>query len=130
MNILSKTIKVMWDFTEDKPIYLQLTEQMCLRIANGTYRPGDKFPSVRDIATEAGVNPNTVQRAFAELERSGIVCAQRTAGRFITEDSQMIYKLREDLAKEHADNYLKKMASLGYNRNEATDFLSKVKEEL
>jgi len=85
---------------------------------------------VRDIATEAGVNPNTVQRAFAELERSGIVCAQRTAGRFITEDSQMIYKLREDLAKEHADNYLKKMASLGYNRNEAADFLSKVKEEL
>jgi DNA-binding transcriptional regulator YhcF (GntR family) len=58
------------------------------------------------------------------------VCAQRTAGRFITEDSQMIYKLREDLAKEHADNYLKKMASLGYNRNEAADFLSKVKEEL
>ncbi len=120
----------MWDFTEDKPIYLQLTEQMCLRIANGTYKPGDKFPSVRDIATEAGVNPNTVQRAFAELERSGIVCAQRTAGRFITEDSQMIYKLREDLAKEHADNYLKKMASLGYNRNEAADLLSKVKEEL
>ena len=120
----------MWDFTDDKPIYLQLTEQMCLRIANGTYKPGDKFPSVRDIATEAGVNPNTVQRAFSELERSGIVCAQRTTGRFITEDSDMIYKLREDLAKEHAQTFLKKMASLGYSRNEAADFLSKVKEEL
>ena len=120
----------MWDFTDDKPIYLQLTEQMCLRIANGTYKPGEKFPSVRDIATEAGVNPNTVQRAFSELERRGIVCAQRTAGRFITEDSDMIYKLREDLAKEHADNYLKKMASLGFSPDEATTFLSKVKEEL
>ncbi len=81
---------VNWEFQSDRPIYTQLVEQIKLRIISGIYKPGDKLPSVRDFAQEASVNPNTMQRALAELEKDGLVYSQRTSGRFITEDIEMI----------------------------------------
>ena len=103
----------MWEFTNDRPIYLQLIEQIKLRVINGTYKPGDKVPSVREIAMEAGVNPNTVQRAFLELERSGILSTQRTLGRFVTDKETDIQNNRDDMAKAQVEIFVGKMKELG-----------------
>ena len=75
-----------WQFSNDAPIYTQLIEQIQVGIVAGAFPPGERLPSVRDLATEAGVTPNTMQRALAELERDGLVFSHRTAGRFVTED--------------------------------------------
>lgn len=79
-----------WQISNDAPVYAQLIEQIQVGIASGVFAPGERLPSVRDLATEAGVNPNTMQRALAELERQGLVYSQRTAGRFVTEDHKMV----------------------------------------
>ena len=78
-----------WHFDNDRPIYTQLLEQILFLIVSGQYPPGSKLPSVRDLASEASVNPNTMQRALTELERSGLIYSQRTSGRFVTEDRAM-----------------------------------------
>ena len=75
-----------WKIDDGRPIWTQLKEQMIKRIVSGTYSSGEKLPSVRDLAGEAGVNPNTMQKALAELERMGLVYSQRTSGRFVTDD--------------------------------------------
>lgn len=116
----------MWEFTNDRPIYLQLMEQMTLMVTNGTYKPGEKVPSVRDLATEAGVNPNTVQRAFAELERNGVLVSQRTSGRYITEDGESLKHLKGELAKEQIHGFIKKMEKIGFSSDEV---IRLIKEE-
>ena len=83
-----------WKFNDGAPIYLQIVNTLKRNIASGAYPPGSRLPSVRDLALEAGVNPNTMQRALSELERSGLVNSQRTAGRFITEDASALLDLR------------------------------------
>ena len=75
-----------WIFEQGRPIYTQIVEQIRINIANGTYEPGQQLPSVRDLAMEAAVNPNTMQRAFSELERDGLIYTVRTSGRFVTEE--------------------------------------------
>lgn len=117
----------MWDFRADRPIYLQLIEQLQLMIVGGTYRPGDKLPSVRDLAQEAAVNPNTMQKALTELERSGILYSQRTNGRFITEDKAMIEQIRNQLAGEQVSVFLQKMKEFGY---ESKDIISLIEERM
>ncbi len=81
-----------WNLNSDRPIFMQIIEIIQLDIISGRYAPGEKLPSVRDLASEAAVNPNTMQKALSELERSGLVYSQRTSGRFITEDTKMIEK--------------------------------------
>ena len=112
-----------WVLEDDRPIYTQLLEQLQLRIIAGTYRAGQRLPSVRDLAQEAAVNANTMQRALAELEQAKLVYAQRTAGRFITEDLEMIAAARASFARQHALTYLQGMEKLGYTREEALQFL-------
>ena len=104
-----------WVFIPDRPIYLQLQEQIKLSIVSGLRPPGGKLPAVRDLAEEAAVNPNTVQRALIELEREGLVYAQRTSGRFVTEDTEVIEKTKNELAVELVEAFLVKMAALGYD---------------
>uniref|UniRef100_UPI00359431E6 GntR family transcriptional regulator n=1 Tax=Acetobacterium sp. TaxID=1872094 RepID=UPI00359431E6 len=87
-----------WYIDSDRPIYKQLVEQIELRIISGVYKPGDKLESVREMAMDAGVNPNTMQKALAELERMELVFAQRTSGRFITEDLKVIEEAKKNLA--------------------------------
>lgn len=87
-------------------------------IISGKYKPGDKLPSVRDLAAEAAVNPNTMQKAFTELERTGLVFSQRTTGRFITEDTSMIDELKSTLAKDKITELLSFMQQLGFQENE------------
>ena len=92
-----------WELQGDRPIWLQLTEQIQLRIVSGEYPAGERLPSVRDLAAEAAVNPNTMQKALTELERGGLVYSQRTSGRFITQDQQLIQQLKQRLAREETD---------------------------
>lgn len=98
-----------WDFNDDRPIYMQLMEQIQLRIVSGIYKAGEKLPSVRDMAGDAAVNPNTMQKALTELERTGLVFSQRTSGRFITEDVNMIKNIRNGLARDQIEKFLHNM---------------------
>lgn len=114
-----------WDLDTDRPIYAQLLERIQMQIVSGQYPPGSKLPSVRDLAAVAAVNPNTMQKAFAELERSGLIITQRTNGRSVTEDVEMIRDIREKLAEEQVDGFLNRMKELGYTEAEAMDLLKK-----
>lgn len=113
-----------WNLDEGRPIYLQLVERIQMQIVSGQYGPGDKLPTVRELAAEAAVNPNTMQRAFSELEGSGLVVTQRTNGRNVTEDAQLIGDIRQRLARKTADEFYLKMEQLGYNGKESLEFLT------
>ena len=113
----------------DLPIYAQIIAQIQQRIVTGQLQPGDRLPSVRDLAAEAGVNPNTMQRAMTELERQGLVHSQRTAGRFVTEDGATIRKLREDLARTQVQDFLVAMGQLGFAPQEIADLIQKEGEK-
>ncbi len=114
-----------WQFSNDAPIYTQLIQQVKVGIVTGAFPPGERLPSVRDMATEAGVNPNTMQRALAELERDGLVYSQRTAGRFVTEDNTMINTAKRSLAERHVKTFLEAMLRLGFRKDEIIDLISK-----
>ena len=107
-----------WQFSSDAPIYSQLIDQVKVGIVSGAFPPGERLASVRDLAVEAGVNPNTMQRALTELERDGLVYSQRTAGRFVTEDTAMIEAAKRNLADRQIQNFLTAMARLGYEKEE------------
>lgn len=119
-----------WNFNDDKPIYIQLMEQIQLRIVSGIYKAGEKLPSVRDIASEASVNPNTMQKALTELERTGLVFSQRTSGRFITEDINMIKDIKNGLAKDQIQKFLYNMEKIGYTKNETIELIKVTSKEM
>ncbi|MDW7685059.1 MAG: GntR family transcriptional regulator [Bacillota bacterium] len=117
-----------WDFESDRPIYLQLIEQIELMIFSGEYPPGSKLPSVRDIAKEAAVNPNTMQRALTKLEEDGLIITHRTSGRFITEDENMINKARIRLAEAQTVAFIENLQKLGFDKTEALSLITKMLE--
>ena len=112
-----------WTFRNDLPIYSQLVDKIKLAIVSSALPPGERLASVRDLATEAGVNPNTMQRALQELEREGLVFSQRPAGRFVTEDITVIDEIKKTLAKGQIESFLKAMKELGYDRQGIIDLL-------
>ena len=112
-----------WELDADRPIYAQLVERIQKEIVSGKYQPGEKLPSVRDLAAVAAVNPNTMQKAFAELERSGLIVTQRTSGRTVTEDTELIGNTR---AAGHVRNFINNMQELGYQREEIRNLFDKV----
>ena len=112
-----------WEFSSDRPIYLQLMENIQQKIISGVYQPGDKLPSVRELATEAAVNPNTMQKALSELEKDGLIYANRTTGRFITDDAHLIEEIKFHAAKEHMHEYLKHMKNLGFSYKDSANLL-------
>ena len=116
-----------WKLTDDRPIWLQLTEQMTRRIITGVYPPGSRLPAVRELAAEAGVNPNTMQRALAQLEQDGLAKADRTAGRMVTQDTAVLEKVRRAQARIAMDQYFNSMAELGYSPAEAAELLKEEK---
>ena len=107
-----------WSIRNDLPIYSQLMEQIKLALVSGGFSPGERLPSVRDLAAEAGVNPNTMQRALQELEREGLVYTQRTAGRFVTEEVEKIAGVKRDLAARQVRDFLEAMEKLGFQGGE------------
>ncbi len=118
-----------WKFDNDRPIYLQMIDIMSMRIANQTYKPGEKMPSVRELALEAGVNPNTVQRVFAELERSGILYTERTSGRYVCQDAAVLERLKENLGKTYIDEMLRHLRELGLADENIQKAIAKRMEE-
>ena len=118
-----------WNLDTDRPIYAQLVERIQMQIVSGYYPPGGKLPSVRELAAVAAVNPNAMQKAFAELERNGLIITQRTNGRTVTEDTELIKGIRRSLAKEYVDLYFSQMKNLGYLRREAVEMIEERKTE-
>jgi DNA-binding transcriptional regulator YhcF (GntR family) len=118
-----------WDLKSGRPIYFQLMKQIELRIISGVYPPGGRLPSVRDMAMDASVNPNTMQRALAELENEGLLYSQRTSGRFVTEDGGRIMEMKNKLAKTVIDEFMKHMTQLGYNRQQTISLINQTEEE-
>ena len=104
-----------WEFQDHLPIYAQLMDTLKRRIITGRYLPGEKLPSVRELAAEAGINPNTVQRAFSELEREGLIYTQRATGKYVTENADEIKSARQALATTQVAEFLSNMQSLGYS---------------
>lgn len=118
-----------WDLDNNRPIYLQLMERIQQDIITGVYRPGEKLPSVRDLALDAAVNPNTMQKALSELERSGLVYAQRTSGRFITDNADLLRQLKKKMASAYVTDFLEKMTQLGFSTEEIPDLIQSMNKE-
>lgn len=112
-----------FEFDSERPIYRQLVEQFKIYILTKKMAPGDQLPTVRDISQLVNVNPNTVQRAFAELEQKGFVYTKRTSGRFITEDQAFIDSERKKLARMYVDEFLLKMEQLAYSQEQVLSFM-------
>ena len=118
-----------WEFDNTRPVYIQLCEQFTNAIISGVIKPGEKLLSVRDLAKEAGVNPNTMQKALSELERSGLLYTQRTAGRFVTENEEKINEIKQETARLLVSQFLNEMAQLGIQPQEIEALLAKMKKE-
>lgn len=118
-----------WNLDSSRPIYLQIIERVQMDIITGRYQPGDKLPSVRDLAQEAAVNPNTMQKALSELERSGLIYSQRTSGRFITEDKELIHQMKKEFAAAEVSAFVAHMKQLGITPEEIRQLLAETIEE-
>lgn len=112
-----------WNFRQDAPIYSQIIEGFKLSIASGELRPGEKLRSVRELAAWAGVNPNTMQRALSELEREGLVYAQRTSGRYVTEEENSVARVKRELASQRLSEFTAFMNRLGYAGEDIIGFI-------
>ena len=117
-----------WSLNGSKPIYLQLVEEIRRRVITGDYLPGSHVPSVRDLAGEAAVNPNTMQRALTELEREGLLENQRTNGRTVTEDAEMIAQQKRNMAETEIRECLERMQKLGISAEEMISMIQKIEQ--
>lgn len=115
-----------WNLNSDRPIYSQIMDKIKLDIVSGKYQPGNKMPSVRELAADASVNPNTMQKALSELEREGLLYSQRTSGRFISEDKEAINNIKKQLAMEEIKDFLAKMRLFGYSDGEILALVKKI----
>lgn len=114
-----------WSLDSDRPIYAQIMERIQMQIVSGYYPPGGKLPTVRDLAAEAAVNPNTMQKAFAELERSGLIVTQRTNGRTVTEDRNLIDSIRDNMASSHVTEFVTNMKKLGFTKEQVESLVER-----
>ena len=118
-----------WVRDSGRPIYAQIIERVQLDIITGHYKPGEKLPSVRDLASEAAVNPNTMQKALSELEQSGLLYTQRTSGRFITEDTELIQRMKTTLATMQVREFIHKMRQIGLDDTEILQLIQTIMKE-
>ena len=116
---------MVWKFSDDIPIYLQIIELLKVDIVSGKYQSGDKLPAVRDLAMEIGVNPNTVQKAFAELERQGLVQSERTSGRYVSIDEKKMKELCDDLSDSYIRDLFVKLRNLGMDDQAIRDAVNR-----
>lgn len=113
-----------YQFDNERPIYLQFLEQLELHIISGQLAPGERLPSVRDFALQAGVNPNTIQKALAELEAKGLIFTERTNGKYVTADQKLIQKSRKEFATTKTQKYIQDMLNLGVEKSEIIEYLT------
>lgn len=116
------------EFQSNIPIYIQLMDIIKMQIVSGKLKPGDRLSSVRDLAMEYGVNPNTVQKALGELEWENLVFTVRTTGRFVTEDEELIHGLRKELAEMRISEFFSELKKLGYSKAEIQELLNRYME--
>lgn len=119
-----------WSMDPDRPIYLQILERVQYDIVSGHYLPGEQLPSVRELALDAAVNPNTIQKALSALEQSGLLFSQRTQGRFVTKDAAVIHETRMQLAKNQMTKAIRKMKKLGFQKQEILQLVEALYEEV
>jgi GntR family transcriptional regulator len=118
-----------WNFKDGLPIYSQIIDQMSMRIASKAYVPGEKLPSVRDMAMDAGVNPNTMQRALGELERQGLLYTERTSGRYITKEEEVLKELHRKLAMGYIEELFEKLSGIGMSEEEIREAVNDWQKE-
>jgi DNA-binding transcriptional regulator YhcF (GntR family) len=116
------------NFDPNLPIYLQIMNFVKKLIVRGILKPGDKIPSVRDMALFLGVNPNTVQKAYEELEREGTIFTKRGQGNFVNEDENIVERIKETMVKELVERYRKELEELGLSKKEIFDLLKEMLE--
>ena len=116
-------------FDNDRPIYIQLVEQLEIYIVSGKIKPGSRLPSVREFALDYKVNPNTMQRALMELENLGLIYTERTNGKYVTDNQDLINSYLEKHAKDMVRSYLEGMQQLGFDKKKALQYLNKMEEE-
>ena len=110
-----------WEFRNGIPIYTQIVNEMSARIASGRYSPGQRLPSVRDLALEAGVNPNTMQRALTELERRGMIHTERTSGKFVSDRQDALKELNKKMAEKYVARMIQELMAMGMKKEEIVD---------
>ena len=113
-------------FDNERPIYIQLVEKIRLEIVSGKLKSGERLPSVRELALMVRVNPNTLQKALAELEDEGLIYTERTNGKFVTDNKELIEKIKKELAEEKVNNYLNDMKNIGISYQEAVIYLQEL----
>jgi len=118
-----------YNFDNDRPIYIQLVEKIKIEIISGKLKPGEKLPSVRELALIAKVNPNTMQKALIDLEELGFITTERTNGKFVTTDVKLIENMKKGLAREIVIKYLSDMQNIGMSHEEAIDYLLNIEEK-
>lgn len=114
------------DFNASKPIYFQLAERINRQIVRGDLKAGDKLPSVREMALQSGLNPNTVQRTYSELERMGIVETRRGQGTYVTEEERRLQELRRQMKEEQIQGFIREMEEMGYTSEEILQDVHKI----
>ncbi len=119
-----------WNFTTHKPIYAQISEILRQNILSGKYEPGARLPSVRELAAEAAVNPNTMQKAFSQLEQEGLIVTQRTTGRSVTTEQAILSAARERLLEELTKDYLARITEMGSTKADAVRLIEKLEKEM
>lgn len=117
------------EFNTNVPIYIQVMDNMKTKIMNETLKPGDKIASVREMALELGINPNTIQRAFSELEREGFIRTERAVGRYVADNQNLIQECKQQEIKRKIDDFLKQMELLGMSKEEVIMYLQDGKEK-
>ena len=118
-----------FQFNNTEPIYIQIVEQLKLNIISGELKPQEPLPSVRELALLTKVNPNTMQKALSELEECGLIYTERTCGKFVTGDTSLIGKYKEEFCENAAKTYLSQMKQLGLDNKTAIDYLNNFKGE-
>ncbi len=119
-----------WIIDNNKPVYIQLVEQLKSKIISGEFKVGEKIDSVRSLAEDAQVNPNTMQKALVELEREGLLLSKRTSGRFVTDDEGRIKTMRKEVASEEIRNLKLNLERLGFTKEEIINLvISNIREE-
>lgn len=115
-----------WRFSADRPVYIQIADRIRKSVLSGEYQAGEQIPTVRQLALEAAVNPNTVQHAFTELESEGIIIAKGTLGRFVTDDQQVVQAVREEMARQLAKDFVEQMGQLSITAQQAVELIREV----
>lgn len=117
-----------WEFDNSSPIHNQIVKKLTLWIAAGRASPGEKLPPVRELAGEAKVNPNTMQKAMSDLEDMKLVYTERTSGRYVTEDTVLLRSLKKELIRENVERFLHEMKELGLSKEEAVESIKEMRE--